>query len=59
MCRGVWCGDNSKVVVCSSVVVVCRVVWCSVDNFVSVDGFVDGVVDKLRNERTSTRALPS
>ena len=32
MCRGVVCGDNSKVVRCNSVVVVCKVVWCSVDN---------------------------
>ena len=30
-----WCGSvgNNKVGVCSSVSVVCRVVWCSVDNF--------------------------
>ena len=29
------------------------------DGFVSVDGFVDGVVDKLGNEKTIAWALPN
>ena len=29
------------------------------DNFVSVDGFVDGFVDKLGNERTTACVLPN
>ena len=37
--------QNKDVSRCNSVVVVCRVVWCSVDNFVSVDDLGDGVVD--------------